>query len=295
MGEGFYMRIFNITSVPVVQNFSSGINKTERQNLPQIPADSFTFKGSDVFPLKEITHKSTEKLFNTDYVPQIPEKKGYYRTFVIDSRTGKYVDLYVRPREFYSKQLDVNTNEMNLILTKDYDFFRIQNGKFKLVGYRTFDIDLTHNIILRGDMETFDKSLKGIGTRGIQLSIEEMKKEGYKDFEALSLFGSYDFNKGNGFKIIDEFADSKETLKSGFIELWQKVLKTDKETIKKMLVYKSSADRSKINLTATLGNFATFVNKNRLKMSDELIIPMRMTKAALKEWLNLDKLKPILR
>ena len=267
------MQVFNITSNTITrQNFGISLNKSEKSNLPEIPADSFTFRGQSVFPLKEITHKSAEKLFNTDYVPQIPSKKGYYRTFVIDKNTGKYVDLYVKENSIINPDYR----------TQEYDFYRLEKGKLK-------------HVISSGDMETYDKSLKGIGQRGQQLTVEYMRKYGYKECEALSLFGAYDFNYGNGFRVIDEFANTKETVKSGFIELWKQLLKIDEKSINKMLVYKSANDFSEINLTASMANFAQYANKKGLTMLDELIIPMKLTTSALKEWFSLSKLKPILK
>ena len=252
-------------------------------------SDTFVKSSEPIFPLKEITLKTAEKLYNIDYEPVSAPREGYYLTYVLDKETGKPVDIYIR--QVYSNFRDP---KKPWLFKEKYCFYRLDDeGNLKFVGERRISRNPQDMKIASGYMETIDKSLVGLGLRGHQIAVERMLQEGYDVVDIEAIQDAYDFHCGAGFKSIDQYIYRDGPAKYKYISAWADKLSIPINVAEEMVVYNPN-DISMINLNKTTENFILYLKKTGGKIWEDLSVVMRLQGAALEEWIKLSQMKPIL-
>ena len=254
--------------------------------------DTFVKKQQDIFPLKAIISQTAQKMYNMDYIPKSTPIDGYYLTYVLNKKTEKPVDIYVK--QISSQFLSNNPS----LKEEKYCFYRENpKGKLSEVGTLYVDLDTKNKKIAPGFMEAMAaKDLIGVGLREQQLKVERMLDKDYSNINIISVQDSYDFHSKCGFQSDDFliFRDEAEIKK--FVDYWCKRLKTDENTVRKMLVFNKENDILYFNINKTRENFAICLNKAGLKQEfhDDTNILMHLSDAAREEWILLAKSQPIL-
>lgn len=240
--------------------------------------DTFVKNSENIFPLKEITSKTAQLLYGTNYKPVSEPIEGYYLSHALDKKTLKPVDIYIK---------EYAEGEYNL-------FRKNPDGSLKNVGSRIINFQNNCKNIFPGFMESLDKSIIGLGHLEHQLAIEKMLQLGYDNLMIEAIQSAYDFHTKAGFKSVDNFVYRPAHMLAKMARIWAVRLKTNEETIEKMFVFKPDGEVSLLNHNKTMENFIIFMEKNGIKISDEIRIDMELTRPALKEWMKLIKLKPIM-
>ena len=141
-----------------------------------------------------IKSETLAKLYTPEFAPKRRvNEDGYLVTTVIDRKTNKPVEIYVKKvfADDYSEE---------------YDFYEKKNGKYKMVAERTFVIGDSDNSIMPGYMETNEKAREkyaGLGIRCHQIAIERMMQLGFNNVEITSFPDAYPFHYKCGFRVCD--------------------------------------------------------------------------------------------
>ena len=247
--------------------------------------DTFVKTTDNISPLKTITSKTAEMLYSLDYTPISEPREGYYLAHVLDRKTLKPVDIYIQKQ--YSNSVSA-----------EYFFYRkIYDDLLKLVGIRHLKFNDDIQKVTPSDryMVSYDKNLMGIGLLEHQIAVEEMLKRGYKNVQIDAIQGAYDFHTKAGFKSTDYYVYRPPHRLTASVYEWCDRLKAGERTVRDMLVFQHDSEVSMLNLNKTLENLVLYVNKNGIRIADDIKIRMELPELALKEWKELIKLKPILK
>lgn len=241
-----------------------------------------------IFPLKGITSKTAQKLYSLDYTPISKPREGYFLTYVLNTKNSNPVDIYVK--RLYSNFRCPKEPRFN---EEKYLFYReIPDGNLKLVGTRWMTFDMNNKIITPGRMDSYDKTLMGVGLREQQVTAERMIDLDFKNIEISSLWDSYGFHKKCGFQAMDDFIDDISPTDKAFIEEWSDLLKTSKDNIVNMIVVNEKAPWQ-LNMNKTLENFTIYLKNAGKNLDLRICIDMELTDLARLDWNNIARAKSV--
>ena len=276
--------------LPITTKYSYNTSPQPKIVFGSGDCDTFLKNTEGSFPLKAITSKTAQKLFNMDYTPISEPREGYFLTFVLGNNSDNPVDIYVK--QIYSSFM--NPQKPSLMEEK-YCFYRENpNGELTPVGTRWITFDVKNKKITPGFMESKDKTLSGIGLREQQLTYEIMKKEGYSNIDLLSVQDAYNFHSKCGFISTDYLIYRSEHGLAEFVNYWAGHLRINENSVREMMVFKTENDFPFLNINKTLENFVLYLNKAGIKIAKDIGIDMKLSEAAKLDWDKIVLKQPIL-
>ena len=282
------MKVYNITNSYINNNYKNYCKPafTSSQN------DTFVKSSQDRFGLKAITSKTAQKMYNMDYTPKSMPIEGYFLTYVLNKKTENPVDIYVK--QISSQFLSNNPS----LKEEKYCFYRENpKGGLSEVGTLCINLDTKNKKIAPGYMDAImAKGLSGVGLREQHMKVETMLENGYSNIDIISVQDAYDFHSKCGFQSDDYLIIRSEDEIKKYVDYWCKRLKTDENTVRKMLVFNIENEIPYFNINKTRENLAICLNKAGLKQEfrDDTNILMHLSDAARDEWILLAQSQPIL-
>lgn len=180
-----------------------------------------SFKAPKELPESAIEESKTmKKLFSAEFkTAHRLNEDGYYVTTIIDKKTGKPVEAYVK---CLINQPSTDVNSMG------YEwwgiFIKNNKGKYEPVGNRAFLPNKDFKKIFPQEMSATggNDRFAGIGIREHQLTVERMMQLGFDSIEICSEAQAFPFHYKCGFRVIPfEREISKEKL-DATIDYWVK-------------------------------------------------------------------------
>lgn len=155
--------------------------------VPIVSVNNFKGASDGIRPFKQITSKTAENLYNTDFNYSDKNFKYCFQTFVLAEKSGEPIEVYVKPR-----YLQDSYEEFEI-----YQYIKY-NG-LSCIGMRRYEYDLQSKKIIPGYMEAEKIGLKGIGFRLHQITFERMLMRCCKNIELLSTPQAYPFHNALGY------------------------------------------------------------------------------------------------
>ena len=242
------------------------------------------FKNAKELPKSSLESKTMKKLFSSEFKPSRRfNEDGLHVTTLIDKKTGKPVEAYVKP-------LEINdVHETWEIYVKN------STGKYELVGSRRFEIDRDKGKILPGWMNSNggQDRYEGIGLREHQIGVERMMQENLKTVEICAEAQAYPFHYKSGFRVIPMEMEVPQERLNRVLNNWVERSGIDAETLKKNMVSKV-VDGKTIVHSQTVENWRNLLylkNNGRYMNGDT---PMDLHGEWLGKWKQMALSQPIL-
>ena len=247
------------------------------------------FKNAKEFPESALESKTMKKLFSPEFkTTQGINKDGYYVTTIIDKKTGKPVEAYIKCTK---KASNYDKNQFEA-----WDIF-VKNdiGEYEHVGTREFSINKQLKKILPQWMDSedgFDR-FSGIGLREHQLTVERMIQEDLDTIEICAEAQAFPFHYKCGFRVIPSENEISQDKIDKTIDHWVKISGISKAELEKAIVSRKEGDKIYIN-TQTMENWRKllYLKNNGKYCSGDT--PMELKGEWLERWKQMDKSQPIL-
>lgn len=242
------------------------------------------FKNAKNLPKSALESKTMKKLYSPGFKPARRfNEDGLHVTTLIDKKTGKPVEAYVKPIAIS------DAHEAWGIYVKN------AAGEYELVGQRSFQIDRDAGKILPGWMDSAGGADRyaGIGLRAHQVGVERMMQKNFKTVEICAEAQAYPFHYKSGFRVIPtEIEISQEKLNS-VLNNWVERSGIDAETLKKHIVSKV-VDGKTILHSQTMENWGNllYLKNNGKYVSRDT--PMDLHGEWLEKWKQMALSQPIL-
>lgn len=229
--------------------------------------------------------KTLKKLFTDEFkISQGMNKDGFYVTSIIDNKTGKPLQVYVKAIYTYEN------NELWGIFIKNI------RGNYEPIGERSFEIDEGLKRITPGDMTSQSGNYKynGIGIRLHQIAIERMMQKGLKNVQICSTENAFPFHYKCGFRVIS-FERTMEKIEfEKMLEEYSNVSGIDKKILyKNAEIIEDNEDIVKYS-TTTMENWRKLLYAKGKCLDSYCDYPMKLSQKALQNWEQLIKSQPIL-
>ena len=272
---------------------------TERVNEFQKKVIDY-FKSAKELPESALESKTMRKLYTPEFkAARRMNEDGYYVTTIIDKSTGKPKEAYVqciskshvKPEGAELSEITQKTLELENwgIYTKD------SQGKYELIGKRSFKIDRENNKLLpdwidsQGGSDRFD----GIGLRAHQIGVERMMQENLETVEICAEAPAFPFHYKSGFRVVPMQQKVPQERINRVLDFWVEKSGINKEILEKAIVYKT-VDGEKLLDTQTMENWRKLLylkNNGKYIMGDT---PMNLHGEWLDRWIQMAKSQPIL-
>ncbi len=236
-----------------------------------------------------LTHKTFQSLWSTKISPSGNGPADSFSTHVIDKKTGKPVEVFVK------------LSETTKLPFERYVFYiadsSSQEPNFIEIGYRSFDINDTSRKITPGGMENSNKSrYAGLGIRGHQIAIERMINYNLSNVELYSLTQAYPFHKGCGFEAFSEsFISLEKRDPKDILQIWSNIFHVDIDIAKGLAVIRKDKDLGYIlDKDLTIRNITEYCINNSITLPSTLGMSMNLTPKAINAWKELISKQPII-
>ncbi len=247
------------------------------------------FKNAKPFPKSAIEESKTmKKLYSPEFKPQRRlNEDGYHVTTIIDKKTGKPQEAYVR---CIDKKVDSDNNFENWGI-----YIKNSANEYELVGQRSFNLDKATNKITPAWMDSRGNNgrFSGIGLRAHQIAVERMMQEKMKTVEICAVADAFPFHYKSGFRVIPkEIKVTPEQIEK-YINSWQKGAGFSKKEIEETIISKT-VNGEKVISSQSLENIRKLLylkNNGKHVFGDTL---MDLHGEWLKKWKERAKSQPIL-
>lgn len=242
------------------------------------------FKNAKELPKSALESKTMKKLFSQEFKPARRfNEDGLHVTTLIDKKTGKAVEAYVKPISIS------DAHESWGIYVKNVA------GEYELVGQRRFRIDRDAGKILPDWMDSVggNERYAGIGLRAHQIGVERMMQENFKTVEICAEAQAYPFHYKSGFRVIPMEMEVPQERLNNVLNNWAELSGIDVETLKKHMVSKV-VDGKTILHSQTMenwGNLLYLKNNGKYVFRDT---PMDLHGEWLEKWKQMALSQPIL-
>lgn len=230
-------------------------------------------------------NKTMELLFSKKFnFKHGKNSDGYYRTSLIDKKTGEPVNAYI-------KRLESSENREHWGV-----FVKNPKGEYKQIGVRKFHLDDMNQAIHTGFMESRQGRdlFSGIGLRLHQITIERMLQKGYKRVIIDSEPNAFPFHYKCGFRS----PDFVETVpKSNIDKCTNEFLKQGltQEEVNAALRFKPNGENFDISAVSLENLMKTLYLKNNGNVINSyMLIPMELYGKQFEHWQELIKNQRIL-
>ena len=248
------------------------------------------FKTAKELPESALESKTMKKLFSPEFkTPHRINEDGYYVTTIIDKKTGKPVEAYIKCL------VNDPASEKFLGYENWGIFIKNSEGKYEIVGNRAFSPDFRLNKICPQDMsaEGGNDRFSGIGLREHQITVERMMQLGLDSIEICAEAQAFPFHYKSGFRVVPlEKAISQEKIDK-VTDYWAQTTGISKEALKNATVTRKEGDKIYFN-SQTLENWRKLLylkNNGKYCCGDT---PMELKGDQLEHWKQLAKSQPIL-
>lgn len=247
------------------------------------------FKNAKELPKSALESKTMKKLFSPEFkTSQGINKDGYYVTTIIDKKTGKPVEAYIKCTK---KASNYDKNQFEA-----WDIF-VKNdiGEYEHVGTREFSINKQLKKILPQWMDSedgFDR-FSGIGLREHQLTVERMIQEDLDTIEICAEAQAFPFHYKCGFRVIPSENEISQERLDKAIDHWVKTTGISKAELEKAIVSRKEGDKIYIH-SQTMENWRKLLylkNNGKYCWGDT---PMELKGEWLERWKQMAKSQPIL-
>ena len=262
-------------------------------SIRSLLGDEFAPKKIDFSPSKVM-----KKLFSPEFAPKRHiDENGYFVTTVIDKKTGKPVEAYVKQGSIYPTEKSKFLDNQFITTEKWEIFVKDKNvpSNYRRIGKRTFDLDFFENKIEPGYMVSKEgkNEYDGIGVRLHQIAVERMLQEDFNTVEIESLYSAFPFHYKCGFRTSP---DNSTYLKTELMEnlgSWSKALKKPIKELKEKVVLEDSGDYCEIDSNAVeeIKKEICIKSGGMRPFEDTL---MTLQGKQLREWIDLAESQPII-
>lgn len=244
------------------------------------------FDNAKELPPSALESKTMKKLYTPEFkASRRINEDGYHVTTLIDKKTGKATEAYVK------------CIAKNKVL--DYEnwgiFTKNSQGEYELVGKRSFYLNKDKKRLLPSWMDSEDGSdrFAGIGLRAHQIGVERMMQENLDTVEICAEAQAFPFHYKCGFRVVPMQKEVPQERINSSLDFWAKQSGISKDILEKAIVYKV-IDGKKMLDTQTLENWRKllYLQNNGKFMSGDT--PMTLQGEWLEKWKEMAKSYPIL-
>lgn len=263
------------------------------------------FKNAKPFPKSAIEESKTmQKLYSPEFAPKRRlNEDGYHVTTIIDKKTGKPQEAYVR---CMFKRADENVNIESLSSTARESlrpgaferwgiYVKNSANEYELVGQRSFRLDKANNKILPDWMDSKGNNgrFSGIGLRAHQIAVERMMQEGMDTVEICAVADAFPFHYKSGFRVIPKEVEVSADQIERYINHWLTNTGLTREEVEKTLVLKTVNGKKVVSSESLENVRKLFYLKNNGKyVAGDT--PMDLHGEWLAKWQEMAKSQPIL-
>lgn len=253
------------------------------------------FKNAKELPESALESKTMRKLYTPEFKPfRRINEDGYHVTTLIDKKTGKPVEAYVK---CISKSKSPYQGNKEQILDHEHWGIFVKNpqGEYELVGNRRFYIDKANKKLLPDwmDSENNLNRFGGIGLRSHQIGVERMMQENLDSIQICAEAQAFPFHYKSGFRIVPmQIEVTPEKIKS-VLDFWEKQSGISKEVLEKAIISKNIDGKIIID-SKSMENWRKllFLKNNGKYITGDT--PMELRGEWLEKWKEMSKSQPIL-
>ena len=245
-------------------------------------ADTFEKTLKPMPKLEAITLETVNKMYGANFVPKDKACGEFiYPTFVLDKKTSKPVEVFVRP---------VNVDDYEEV------YHIMDKTQSKIIGIRTFKVGKYEEVIDSGYMQAYSHDYEGIGLRAHQIAIERMFMRNYDNVNIVAVPSSFNFHKAAGFfTITDKIKLDKDFYKKIIARLC-KDYNISENKVKDMMVADCSSDIVTLEKYTSYENLLKYIyslNDPDLIKECPLSLYMHLSENAKSDWKKLIDMSPI--
>ncbi len=287
----------------VGKEIKADVIKNKIKNFEQKVVDYF--KTAKELPESALESKTMAKLYTSEFAttPRINED-GYYVTTLINRKTGKPEEAYVRLMKKVNEYEEVASDDFlsdeigfPKIIQREYwgIFVKNSEGKYELVGKRFFGVNKEQCKITSDwmDSEAGSDLYEGIGLRAHQIGVERMMQENFDTVSICAEAQAFPFHYKSGFRVVPSEVTCNEKRFNDMIKVWMQNGGFDAETCKKAMVYRVEGDKYIVN-TKSLENLRKLLylkNQGKYFTGDT---PMELHGEWLAKWKEMAQAQPIM-
>ena len=253
------------------------------------------FKNAKELPESALESKTMRKLYTPEFKPaRRMNEDGYHVTTLIDKKTGKPAEAYVKC--ISKSKLPYQGNKDQILDHEHWGIFtKNTQGQYEQVGKRLFYIDKDNKKLLPDWMDS-DNNLgrfEGIGLRAHQIGVERMMQEHLDTIKICAEAQAFPFHYKSGFRIVPMQQEVPPEKIKSVLDFWEKQSGISKEALEKSIVSKNIDGKIIID-SRTMENWRKLLflkNNGKYMMGDT---PMELRGEWLEKWKEMAKSQPIL-